>query len=201
MAEEDADERTGAASPATTAGAMPPSFTAEDLRRAAAAHPPDISFQNRAAVSVAMTMAAACMLLFLVPVPDIFQMFWKLVTLLAAGFIAVYLYHRRTGQALTVRSGARMGWMTGVFSFLIALVLTVSSIALLSAQGNLSEIWKEQVANYPASSADLQEAMRILESPAGMAMLISTILMVLFLLFTALPMIGGALGAKVLEKE
>ena len=39
------------------------------------------------------------------------------IAFVAAGFLAVYLYSRRTGQMLSLRSGARMGWITGIFSF------------------------------------------------------------------------------------
>jgi hypothetical protein len=49
----------------------------------------------------------------------VFPIPWPFVRLplafLAAGFLAVYLYSRRTGQTLSIRSGARMGWITGIF--------------------------------------------------------------------------------------
>ncbi len=182
----------------------PPAAPVEDAERlrAAAAHlPPEIGFHNSAAVRVAAMIAALGTLMGLLPVPPIFSIFWKLVTLVAAGFVAVYVYHRRTGDLPTVRGGARIGWMTGMFSFVIALVMFVAGAVALSTQGGLAALFRKQLMSANSPSTDLDEMMRILESPTGMAMLVTTLVMILFLLFTALPMLGGALGAKVLEKE
>jgi hypothetical protein len=50
--------------------------------------------------------------------------------------------------------------------------------------------------------ADQLSAMtKLLDDPAGLVGLIVVTLLMLFILLTALPMLGGALGAKVLEKE
>jgi hypothetical protein len=173
----------------------------ERLRAAAAELPPDIGFQNQAAVRVAAMIAALGTLMGLLPVPAVLSVFWKIVTLVAAGFIAVYVYHRRTGDLPSVRGGARIGWMTGMFSFVIALIMFVVGALALSTQGGLAAVFRKQLLSSNSPGAELDEVMRILESPTGLAMLVTTLVMILFLLFTALPMIGGALGAKVLEKE
>ena len=172
---------------------------AEQFRAAAARLPLEIGFQNAAAVRVAAMIAAVGTLMGLLPMPAL--VFWKLVTLVAAGFVAVYVYHRRTGDLPSVRGGARIGWMTGMFSFLIALVMFVASAIALSSQGGLAATFRKQLISANGPSGELDELMKILESPMGMATLILTLVTILFLLFTALPMIGGALGAKVLEKE
>jgi hypothetical protein len=57
-----------------------------------------------------------------------------LIWLLAAGFLSVYLYRRRTGFVLSPASGARMGWMTGLFAFLILLVLLTTIVLVVSDQ-------------------------------------------------------------------
>ena len=179
----------------------PPASQPELLRAAAALLPPEIGFNNPAAVRVAVMIASVGTLMGLLPVPAILSIFWKLVTLVAAGFIAVYVYHRRTGDLPTVRGGARIGWMTGLFSFVIALIMFVAAALALSAQGGLAALFRKQLLTANGPGGELDEMMRILESPSGMAVLVTALLMILFLLFTALPMIGGALGAKVLEKE
>lgn len=173
----------------------------ELLRAAAALLPPEIGFHNPAAVRVAVMIASVGTLMGLLPVPAILSIFWKLVTLVAAGFIAVYVYHRRTGDLPTVRGGARIGWMTGLFSFVIALIMFVAAAVALSAEGGLAAVFRKQLLSANGPAGELDEMMRILESPSGMVTLVTALLMILFLLFTALPMIGGALGAKVLEKE
>jgi hypothetical protein len=183
--------------------ASPPEvpLLSERLRAAAAQLPPEIGFQNPAAVRVAVLIAVLGTLLGLLPVPDIFSIFWKLVTLLGAGFIAVYVYHRRTGDLPSIRGGARIGWMTGMFSFVIALVIFVAGAVALTAQGGLAGLFRKQLTSANGSPTDIAEMMKIIESPTGLAVLVTSILLVMFLLFTALPMIGGALGAKVLEKD
>ena len=178
-----------------------PASQPELLRAAAALLPPEIGFHNPAAVRVAVMIAAVGTLMGLMPVPAILSIFWKLVTLVAAGFIAVYVYHRRTGDLPSVRGGARIGWMTGLFSFVITLVMLVAGAIALSAQGGLVALLRKQMLSANGPSGELDDMMRILESPSGVAMLVTTLVMITFLLFTALPMIGGALGAKVLEKE
>src|SRR5262245_7917873 len=97
-----------------------PFADAERVRAIAAQLPAEIGFQNAAAVRVAAMIAAVGTLMGLLPMPAI--VFWKPVTLVAAGFVAVYVYHRRTGDLPSVRGGARIGWMTGMFSFVITLV-------------------------------------------------------------------------------
>jgi hypothetical protein len=175
----------------------------QDLRAAAQLPPAEIGFGNMQAVSVAMTISGLAMLLSLfAPLPPLLQFFWRLFVLLVAGFVAVYVYHRRTGQFLTPRSGARMGWLTGLFCFLIALVISVAGVFAVSAnRGGLAAVWRSQLEQYASGGAEVEQAIRILESPWGLASVLLLVIGILFVISTVLPMIGGALGAKVLEKE
>jgi hypothetical protein len=159
----------------------------------------EISFHNRIAVRVAMLCAALSMLVVSVPMPVFLTAFWMLLWLAVAGFLAVYIYHRRTGVFLTVRGGARMGWLTGIFCYLIALVLFALTAVLLSRSRDLAAALREQMQNQ--GGANVEEALRLLESPGEFTVVILTMLVFFFLVFTGLPMIGGALGAKVLEKD
>src|SRR5690349_13050214 len=70
-----------------------------------------VSFRNRIAVQIALMTASMAALLCWVFI------FGFVIWLPAAGFLAVYLYHRRTGQLLSTGGGARMGWLTGSFLF------------------------------------------------------------------------------------
>ncbi|MGA2213314.1 MAG: hypothetical protein ABSH31_08575, partial [Bryobacteraceae bacterium] len=77
--------------------------------------PTDISFHNGLAVRIGFIAAMGAVMISLFPIP---LPFVRLpIAFLAAGFLAVFLYSRRTGQTLTIRSGVRMGWITGIFSF------------------------------------------------------------------------------------
>ncbi len=159
--------------------------------------PPDINFRNRIAVRTGLMAALVCSLLIYLPLPAYVSFVRFIVVLVAAGFGAVWLYGKRTGEELSVRKGARMGWMTGVFCFAPAAVITTVAILSISGDNEFSEAFRDQIAAQGAGGMDPEEALSIIVSPAGVVFM----LVLLFLFFTALPTVGGAMGAKVLEKE
>jgi hypothetical protein len=160
-----------------------------------------INFHNRIAVRVGMLAAAISSLLISVPIPGLFSLLWLLIWLVAAGFGAVYLYQRRTGEFLSTRNGARMGWITGVFCFAIATIFFTISVIAISSKGGLAEFYREQFEHQAGAGVNIDQVLKILESPAGLATILLFTLILLFFLFTLLPTLGGVLGAKVLEKE
>src|SRR5437762_1898377 len=103
-------------------------------RTAAAAAPslpeptaaPPISFANPVAVRVALLCASLSALLNVIPIVSFGCCLW----VSGAGFISAVLYSRRTGLMLSVGEGARMGRLTGLINFAIALVLTAMNFAL-----------------------------------------------------------------------
>jgi hypothetical protein len=140
----------------------------------------EITFHNRLAVRIGFIAAMGAVMISVFPIP------WPFVRLpiafLLAGFLAVYLYSRRTGQTLSIRSGARMGWITGIFS----------------SQGDFA---KQLLSQLPANDARADMIQQALSNPALILGVVVLYLLLFFVIFTALPIIGGALGAKVLEKE
>jgi hypothetical protein len=169
---------------------------------AAVAPPPpvkklSINFHNSIAVRVAFLAAGLVTLLGAMPLPVVIAALWHIIMLVAGGFYAVYLYGRRTGESLTVGSGARMGWITGVFAFVIMTVLFTVSLVMISANQGVRDLFRKMAENTPG--AEMINTM--LQSDAGLATFILLSLFVSFLTSTILPVLGGALGAKVLEKE
>jgi hypothetical protein len=166
----------------------------------AAAEPRHIGFRNAGAVRIGMFVAAAISLLQSIPLPGFVQPLWLIVLLLGGGFGSVYLYHRRTGDYLSVISGARLGWMTGMFAFLITMVLfTISIIAIATGDG-LQRFFRELVT--ARGTPELAEQFdTILQSPGATAALLLLVLVLMFFMLTIVASIGGALAAKVLEKE
>jgi hypothetical protein len=156
-----------------------------------------INFHNSIAVRVAFLAAGLVTLLGAVPLPMVIAALWHIVMLVAGGFYAVYLYGRRTGESLSVRSGARMGWITGVFAFVIMTVLFTVSLVTIYASEGVRDLFRKMAENSPG--ADMIDKM--LQTDTGLAMFIMLSLFVSFLTSTILPVLGGALGAKVLEKE
>ncbi len=153
--------------------------------------PPEISFRNPLAVRIALIVSlftlcvsALSGTLFFLPI------FW----MLAAGFFSVYLYRRRTGQRLTALSGARMGWITGLFAFLLVMVLFTVIVVALSDPA-VATAFMEQLKSR-GSGIDAQQAVRAFRSPAGIAQG----LLGFFVVCGILPTLGGALGAKLLSR-
>jgi hypothetical protein len=155
----------------------------------------EISFHNRLAVRIGFIAAMAAVVISIFPIP--FPFVRLPIAFVAAGFLAVYLYSRRTGQMLSIRSGARMGWITGIFSFMLVTILSAALVAITS-QGDLMKQLRSQL---PANDARADMIQQVFSNPALIAAVVVLYLMMFFIFFTALPMIGGALGAKVLEKE
>lgn len=156
----------------------------------------EIGFHNRLAVRVAFVAALASVFLFMVPVP--FPFLRLLIPFIAGGFFAVFLYSRRTGQMLSIRSGARMGWITGIFSFTMVSVVFAIAMVEVSNQGGLVKFIQSQM---PPNDARAEPLAQALNDPAMLVVGVLLSLAMLFIVLTALPIIGGALGAKVLDKE
>jgi hypothetical protein len=158
--------------------------------------PADIGFHNGLAVRIGFIAAMGAVMVSLFPIP--FPWIRLPLAFVLAGFLAVFLYSRRTGQTLSIRSGARMGWITGIFSFtLVTILFTVAAVAA-SSQGEFAKQFRSQ---FPANDARADMAQQLLSNPAMIAGVVVLYLMLFFVVFTALPIIGGALGAKVLEKQ
>lgn len=157
---------------------------------------PDIGFHNRVAVRMGFFAAAAAVLVCMIPIP----LAWLRlpISFVAAGFLAVYLYSRRTGQILTLRSGARMGWITGIFLFIFGSILFTLAMVAVTTQGGLEKQLQTQIS---PNDPRWEMVRQVLNNPAMIIAGLVFYLMVFFVVLTALPMIGGALGAKVLEKE
>lgn len=186
--------------------AIEPEIAAEPVIAAPTAAPDapaEISFRNRTAVRIGFLAALIAFIVVLVTMPLLFPSF--LIGFLAAGFFAVYLYTRRTGQRLSARSGARMGWMTGIFLFTIMLVQLTASVLVAPTQPGFKAAMRAQMEKQGAANPDVQkvlpEVLKALDSPAALPTMLLMALFALFLILTILPTLGGALGAKLLARE
>jgi hypothetical protein len=162
--------------------ALPPPVAVVEL--------PPIGFHNKPAVRVAMLVGVLGF--FLSAMTGAFA----LLLMAACGFFAVFLYSKRTGQRLSMLSGAHLGWITGLFGFLMATVM-VTLIAVALSQPDVVAAMKEQWKSYSRPESDLTQIIDTLREPSKLAGLLS----VSFLSFTILPAFGGALGAKFLDRR
>ncbi len=154
---------------------------------------PPISLGNGLAVRIGIAACALATLLFLISVNlGIPQL--ALLWFLGAGFFSVSLYVQRTGQELSPLSGARLGWISGLFLFaLFTIILSLGYMAL--SDPAILEAFKEQSKSRQVSEKDLMDSLDMMRRPAG----IFAILFSMFLSLTTLPAIGGAIGAKLFK--
>jgi hypothetical protein len=157
---------------------------------------PEISFHNGLAVRIGFIAAMGAVFVLMIPLPLPFLRL--LLAPVAAGFFAVFLYSRRTGQVLSIRSGRRMGWITGIFVFTIVGILSTIAVAAISNEGGLTKYLRGQ---FPANDPNSEAVAQAFNDPLMLGVFMLASLGVLFLILTSLPMLGGALGAKVLDKQ
>ncbi len=112
---------------------------------------------------------------------------WPLI-LLAAGFAAVGLYKGRSPEPLSGAAGARLGWMTGLWLFLVLTIAGIMvSLYITSAAG--AELMKQLKAMPQFSQMSLSDTHQLLNS-----MLVSAI--PTFFMVTVIPGLGGLIGAR-----
>ncbi len=158
----------------------------------------EIGFHNGTAVRTGFLAAMVAFLLMPLPLPPVLQIIWLIACPVGAGFLSAYLYRRRTGQRLRMETGARLGWITGVFVFLIVLVVVGMEVIYISNNGGLANSVREQ---FGGKNPSMEQAMKSLEDPTTLVGGLLLTLVLLFFLFTLLPVVGGALCGKVLDKD
>jgi hypothetical protein len=150
-----------------------------------------INFHNVVAVRVALFAGAMAFMVSAVLGP------LGLIALAAGGFLAVYLYRRRTGAMLSVANGARLGWLAGIFIFAIAIVVFTIQLVTVSPSAMMIQLREQMAKNYSATEAQIDQVVSFLASPSG----IGTIVLFSFFMLTLLPALGGAVGAKLLNRN
>ena len=155
-----------------------------------------VSFGNAVAVRVGFLAASVASMLDALPWVDALFLLWSGL----AGYFSVVMYRKRTGQMLTVRSGAKMGWITGVLNAVIVIVFFTLTFA--ATVSDFTSVYHQQLsllqARDPASYA---RASGFLESPYALATGVIFLLFFLFVVFTLAGVAGGALSAKFAKKD
>jgi zinc-ribbon domain len=159
----------------------------------AAAEPP-LTFRNRAAVRIALWVGLAATLLGMTILP--------FVNWLAAGFFAVFFYRKKTRRLLNVKSGAHLGWITGLVMFPMWAVAFAAQQIPEALSGRLGATLQQQMKSFSGQDPALQHQMaQFFQSGPGIAVMLLFSLAFLFLLIIGLSIAGGALGAKVSGRE
>ncbi len=156
---------------------------------------PPINFGNPLAVRLAFLAAlVACLFTFV-------QFLGCPLWLFGSGLMAAVWYRRRSREPLSVENGARMGWITGLFSFMIFTVLFTFSFVTAIRSGVFERGMREQIRNLPFGQANADKVLEMLRSPMGMALNLALSLLVMFVIFAVFAALGGALGAKLAQRR
>jgi hypothetical protein len=148
-----------------------------------------INLRNKAAVRAALLAGLA---VFFVSIPLGALAF---LSMAIGGGFAVYLYRRGTGQTLSVANGARLGWITGIFVFLLILLNFTLAVAL---QPNYFEELRQEITKRSIMpEAQVRQIVDLVFTPVG----IGAMLIGMFLLSTLPPALGGAVGAKLFHRR
>ena len=153
-----------------------------------------VSFQSRTAVRCGV-IAAALTFLLMFPAVMVGGNALQLVVTFLGGVYAVFLYRRRTGVEVSVLSGARVGWITGIFLFTLFTVLTTLGMAMLANSSEVMQAYEQQVKSMGASGDAAKQMIEVMRNPSGFAMFLVGLLY-LFMISTLLCSLGGALGAR-----
>jgi len=151
-----------------------------------------LGFRNPVALRVGLLAAVLLCLTMMIPGVNYAYVVWWV----GAGYFSVWIYKRRTGQRLTVRGGAHMGWITGVLSCVLLSILFAFFMAAIQRTGGLAAL-KNQLHDFAIDQQAIDEAVRRLQNPADVLISLAGIFVVMMLFCTA----GGALGAKILNKD
>jgi hypothetical protein len=155
--------------------------------------PARIGFHNLLAVRVALMAGALglCLFVLLGQLPGL-----QVVAILApvaSGVFAVHLYKRKTGQRLSMASGAHLGWISGIFGFLITTLL-FTAFAVMLTNPEIAGAVRQQAG---ATRPEVMQALKEIQTPAG----ITKALLESFVFLTLLPTFGGSLGARLLDRD
>jgi hypothetical protein len=83
----------------------------------------------------------------------------------------------------------------------MAVLFTLSLIPLALSSGGLAAIYQEQLRNMPMQDPNMEQALRLFQTPAGIATILMFTLVLFFGIITFLCTAGGALGAKIVGRD
>jgi hypothetical protein len=127
-----------------------------------------------------------------------------LMWLIAGGVLGIAIYRRRVPHAtLTPGLGARVGAVTGLFGFGVFAVLFGLQLLVTRGSGHFRQLLQQVIEQAGSRNPDprTQQAIQQLMTPAGLALLVTIILVFFLAAFLALSSIGGAAGAWLLGKR
>jgi hypothetical protein len=161
----------------------------------------NINFRNSRAVTVSIMVAALTLLLLftlatIAPpvVPFVFC---------AGGFLATILYTRRTGESISVQSGARMGFMTCLWAFVVILLMSCLVVAMLASPETRQTIQQQTPTAFqgnPQMAEAMAKTLKSLDNPSDFILNLIFGIAFMFCIWSLLSMLGGIIAAKLARR-
>ena len=150
----------------------------------------NVDFRNRAAVKSCL-LAACFSLVFGVLLSPVGSGVLFPFVLFGGGWIASYLYGRSSAEPVNVRSGAALGWISGLFTFLILLVLIALLFVTLAGNPEFVQMLRDSSGKYGARAEDMNQLLDLPKHPDKLALG----LVLNFVQLTVFSSLGGLLHA------
>lgn len=183
---------------------LPPGTTAEAQPAAEPAGPESTSVAGPLGIDWSQAVPAAAIAGLLLAVAWVIPFAGFLLWLVAGGAFGVAMYRRRVPQAsLTPGLGARIGAVTGLFGFGVFAIMLALEMLATRGSGRFRQLLQQVVEQAAARNADprAQQALQQFMTPAGLALLITIMLVFFLAAFVALSSIGGAVGVWLARKR
>jgi len=149
-------------------------------------------------------LPAAAMAGFFLAIAWVVPVAGFLLWLVSGGVLGIAMYRRRSPQAaLAPGLGARIGALTGVFGFGVFAVLFGLELLLTRGSGHFRQMLQQVIEQAASRNADprAQQAIQQMMTPAGLALLVTVVLVLFLAAFVALCSLGGALGVWLLGRK
>jgi hypothetical protein len=150
----------------------------------------NVDFRNRAAVKSCL-LAACFSLIFGVLLSPVGSGILFPFVLFGGGWISSYLYCRSSAQLINVRSGAALGWISGLFTFLILLGLITLLFMTLAGNPEFVQLLRNNSGKYGARAEDMNRLLDLPKHPETLALGLG----LNFVQLTVFSSLGGLLHA------
>jgi hypothetical protein len=121
-----------------------------------------------------------------------------------AGYLSVRMYQRRTGlPAVSSGVGARLGALTGLLGFVLFVILIALEVLVFHSGADLHNALVDVVQQSISRTSDAQarQALEYFKTPAGLAVVMTMGLALMFVVFLMLASLGGAIGSAMLRRK
>ena len=178
--------------PAEQREAPPPPETEPDrvvITNAVVEPEANVDFRNW--VTVKSCLLAACFsLIFSMLLSPIGTGILSPFVLFGGGWISSYLYARHSARPINVRGGAALGWIAGLFTFLIVLLLTLLMIRMAD-NPDFAQMLRESSGKYGASADQVNRLLDLPKHPDELLLNLGQS----FVFLTVFSSLGGLLHA------